>query len=393
MIAIPKGYRFSTAQAGFKYTNRDDLALLFSDVEAAGAAVFTTNRFQAAPVIVAKELLSEGAGLRGILVNAGQANACTGAQGIADCRRTLQMTAEALGVEPGSLLPASTGVIGDHLKMELWERAVPALIQNLGQKTPMDAAKAIMTTDSFPKMVWRTVQTVDGEITILGMAKGAGMICPNMATMLGFVLCDADVDPSWWQETIAQAVDKSFNAVTVDGDTSTNDCVIGLANSASRVNATGESRESLRHGLVAVCRELSYRIVQDAEGGTKVVTIRVTGGVDDRDAERAARTIGHSPLVKTAMFGQDPNWGRIVAALGRSGAAFDPDRVQIRLANILIFSHGRPVAMDRDAVFAVYLSRKDIEIHVDLREGTGHYTLLTSDLTHEYVRINAEYRT
>jgi glutamate N-acetyltransferase / amino-acid N-acetyltransferase len=389
----PKGFSFSAVPARFKYAGRNDLTLILSAGPAVGAGLFTTNRFQAAPVLVAREVIESGRTVRGIVVNAGQANACTGEQGLTNCRESLELIASRIGCDPRELLPASTGVIGDQLKMELWRDAVPALCDGLGGSTPMDAAKAIMTTDAFPKIAWKSVGAGAGEIRVLGMAKGAGMICPNMATMLAFILCDAAVEPGWWRECLARAVETSFNAVTVDGDTSTNDCLLGLANGASGVEARGETGRLLAQAVEEVCRDLSYFLVQDAEGGTKVVRIVVEGAADDAQAERVARTVGHSPLVKTAMFGKDPNWGRIVAAIGRSGADFDPDNVEVSLAGISIFRGGQPVAMDRDAVFAPYLRRGEVEVAIRLGAGQGSYVLLASDLTHEYVRINAEYRT
>jgi glutamate N-acetyltransferase / amino-acid N-acetyltransferase len=393
VIVAPKGFSFSAVPAGFKYKNRNDLVLLLSDRPATGAGVFTTNRFQAAPVLIAKESIDSLQPVRGILVNAGQANACTGEQGVENCRQTLEWVSGQVGCAPGELLPASTGVIGDQLKMDVWREAVPLLSRSMGRSTPMDAAKAIMTTDSFPKLAWRSVGEGRGVIRVLGMAKGAGMICPNMATMLAFVLCDAQVDPTWWRDCLARAAGVSFNAVSVDGDTSTNDCVLALANGASGVLVEGDLALQLAHAVEEVCRELAYFIVQDAEGGTKVVRISVEGAVSDCEAEQVARTVGHSPLVKTAMFGQDPNWGRIVAALGRSGAEFQPQRVEVLLAGIPIFGSGQPVEMDRDAVFAPFLRRGEIEVTIRLHAGKGRYELLTSDLTLDYVRINAEYRT
>jgi glutamate N-acetyltransferase / amino-acid N-acetyltransferase len=393
VIVAPKGFSFSAVPAGFKNQGRNDLVLILSDRPAVGAGVFTTNRFQAAPVLIAKESIDSLRPVRGILVNAGQANACTGEQGIENCRTTLEWVSGQIGCAPEELLPASTGVIGDQLKMDAWREAAPLLSRTLGRSTPMDAAKAIMTTDRFPKLAWRSVGTGRDQIRIAGMAKGAGMICPNMATMLAFVLCDARVDQAWWRGCLVKAVAKSFNAVTVDGDTSTNDCVLALANGASGVSAEGEKAQKLAQAVEDLCRELAYFIVQDAEGGTKVVRITVEGAVSDLEAEQVARTVGHSPLVKTAMFGQDPNWGRIVAALGRSGAGFEPERVEVMLAGIPIFRSGQPVEMDRDAVFAPYLRRGEVGVTIRLQAGEGRYELLTSDLTLDYVRINAEYRT
>lgn len=392
-MTIPSGFQFSTAQCGFKRPGRSDLGLVVSTVPAKAAGVFTTNRFQAAPVLVAREnLVKKGAGIRAIVVNSGQANACTGQMGVDNCRATLEMLS-ALGLEPSSILPASTGVIGDQLKMDLWEKGVPALRDNLGRVGLVDMARAIMTTDTFPKLAAREVELSSGTVRLAGFCKGAGMICPNMATMLGFILCDAGVEREWWQAALVRCVDKSFNAITVDGDTSTNDCVFGLAGGASGVRvADEETAQALYDAVVEVCQSLAYMVVQDAEGGTKVMRITVGGAVDDAQAELAVRAVGHSPLVKTALYGKDANWGRIAAALGRSGAEFDPAAVTIAIGGVVIFEHGRPVDLDIDALMAPVLRRQDVDIDVTLGDGPGGAVLLASDLTHEYVSINADYR-
>lgn len=389
---IPSGYRFSTAQCGFKRPGRADLGIVVSDVPAVAAGVFTTNRFQAAPVLVAMEILAaHPAGIRAIVVNSGQANACTGQEGLDKCRATLALLS-ALGLEPGEILPASTGVIGDQLKMDLWEKGVPALRDNLGRVGLVDMARAIMTTDTFPKMAVREVSLSSGTVRLAGFCKGAGMICPNMATMLGFILCDAGVDPAWWQAALARCADKSFNAITVDGDTSTNDCVLALANGTGS-KAAGADLDILEQALLDVCQDLAYMIVQDAEGGTKVMRVSVRGAASVADANLAARAVGNSPLVKTALYGRDPNWGRIVAALGRSGAVFAPDDVVVRIAGMTIFRQGTPVKADWDSLLASALRRDSVDIDVELGAGSAKTTLLASDFTEEYIKINAEYRT
>ena len=247
VIPLPKGFSFATAPAGFKHADRDDLALIASDGPAVGAGVFTQNLFQAAPVLVAKEQLKTSGGhVRAILINSGQANACTGQGGMDDCRATLALVAKATDLSPEEILPASTGVIGARLKMDKWKAAVPTLAANLGETSPVTAAKAIMTTDTFPKLAWGSLTTDAGEVRVLGMAKGSGMIAPNMATMIGVLLCDAKVGSLWWQEAVAAAADRSFNSITVDGDTSTNDCVLALANGASEVVIdSAEGRQAL----------------------------------------------------------------------------------------------------------------------------------------------------
>ncbi|MDR3640665.1 MAG: bifunctional glutamate N-acetyltransferase/amino-acid acetyltransferase ArgJ [Humidesulfovibrio sp.] len=394
MTTVPKGFRFAVAAAGFKRPDRNDLGLIVSEGPAAAAGVFTKNRFQAAPVLVCKELLSARPQARALLVNSGQANACTGAEGLANCRATLQLVAAQAGISPGEVLPTSTGVIGAQLKMDKWAAAIPQLGQSLGQASPVDVAKAMMTTDTFPKLVVKSLDLPGGEVRVLGMCKGAGMISPNMATMLGFVLTDADVDPADWRRILSHAADRSFNALTVDGDTSTNDTVLALANGASGVAARdARSLRLLRDQVTKVCQELSYRIVQDAEGGTKVAHIAVSGAKSAAQAELAARAVGNSPLVKTALFGCDPNWGRIIAALGRSGADFEPEAVVLKIGGILVFEKGQPSPEDLDALLAPSMRHQDVEISLDLGAGHGSFTLLASDLTKRYVEINADYRT
>lgn len=393
MIPVPKGYIFSVAAAGFKYKDRNDVALICSETPATAAGVFTNNKFQAAPITVCKEILEKDRKVRALLVNAGQANACTGADGIADCRFTTKAVAEAIGIESNKILPASTGVIGQRFDLKVWEKAVPELAESLGKTDAVKAAKAIMTTDTFPKLSWKKVDTKAGSIRLLGMAKGSGMISPNMATLLGFIICDAEVDPQWWQETLSSCIQKSFNCVTVDGDTSTNDCVLALANGASGVKIDSEeTRLALKKAILEICQSLSYMIIQDAEGGTKVMSISVTGAESDEDAELVARAIGNSPLVKTAIFGEDPNWGRIVAAAGRSEADFDPDLLTLSFGDIVVFEKGRPIEGDIDAVLKPLMTRQDILINVSLGDGTGRSSLLASDFTHDYVSINADYR-
>ncbi|HIW78421.1 MAG TPA: bifunctional glutamate N-acetyltransferase/amino-acid acetyltransferase ArgJ [Candidatus Bilophila faecipullorum] len=393
MSIAPQGFRFAVAAAGFRKENRPDLALLVSDVPAVAAGTFTQNRFPAAPVVVAKAMLAERPEARAVVINSGQANACTGDEGMRNCRLTLELVGRAAGLDPSAVLPASTGVIGAQLKMDLWEKAAPVLAANLGQSTPEDFASAIMTTDAFPKLSHREVALPGGVVRLVGMAKGAGMICPNMATMLSVVLCDAEVEASLWQKLLREAVDQTFNRVTVDGDTSTNDTLYGLTNGASGVAvADGESVAALSAALVSVLGDLAYMLVQDGEGASKVARIHVTGARSDADAERVARTVGHSQLVKTALYGRDANWGRIVAAVGRSGAEFEPEDVRVSLCGVELFRNGQPTDLDFDALLEEPLKRRDLPIDIILGAGPGSYTLLASDLGHEYVNVNADYR-
>lgn len=396
-VTAPKGYRFSTAIAGFRSASqgrRDDVALVVSDVPAVAAAVFTQNLFPAAPVIVAREQLSHHHGVRAVLLNAGLANACTGDQGIANCRETQALAAAAFGFTPEEVLPASTGVIGPQFDMAKWRAVMPALAKNLGSGNPESFNCGFMTTDAFPKLSERDVKLSGGTVHITGMAKGAGMICPNMATMLCVVLCDAGVPSPAWSDLVKTAVGQTFNRVTVDGDTSTNDTVYALANGCSGVTARGTvDAAALLDGLVGVFGDLAYMLVKDGEGASKVIHISVTGAASDEDAEQVARTVGNSQLVKTAFYGQDANWGRIVGAIGRSGVRLDPDQVRVCLCGVELFVRGQPTNVDVDALLGEPLKQRDVAVDISLGDGSGTYHLLASDLGHEYVNVNANYRT
>ncbi|WP_319777371.1 bifunctional glutamate N-acetyltransferase/amino-acid acetyltransferase ArgJ [Maridesulfovibrio sp.] len=393
MLTTPKGYKFAALEAGFKYKGRNDLALIISDVPAIAAAVFTKNKFQAAPVTVGKEILAESQVVRGAIINAGLANACTGAEGIDDCRESLVLAGKYLGISDRDLLPASTGVIGPRFNMDKWREAAPKLKKALTDNDPVRAAKAIMTTDKFPKLAWGEIECDGKPVRMLGMCKGAGMISPDMATMLGFITCDAEVDPLWWKDALRRCIDRSFNCITVDGDTSTNDTVMAFANGAAEVKAdTDAKRSALEALLLDICQQLSYMIVQDAEGGTKVMHISVTGAASDADAELIVRAVGNSPLVKTALFGEDPNWGRIVAAAGRSGAEFNPEELTLSFGKIVVFEKGKPVVGDLDALLEPIMRKQDIKVNISLADGDGSSMLQASDLTREYININADYR-
>ncbi|WP_077071882.1 bifunctional glutamate N-acetyltransferase/amino-acid acetyltransferase ArgJ [Mailhella massiliensis] len=401
MIQIPQGFRLGAANADFrgKHLDRNDLSLVFSTAPATAAGVFTTNLFRAAPVLVSEEHIAAcaDAGVHGVLFNSGQANACTGEQGRENCLRTLDMVSEALGragekVSSESLLPASTGVIGAQMDMDKWAAAVPALVESLGKVDLEGLARAMMTTDAFPKMAGRELSLRGGTVLLAGVAKGAGMICPNMATMLSLVMCDAKVDPAAWRDMFRRAADATFNRVSVDGDTSTNDSLYGLANGASGVTVAEEEIPVLEAALTEVLGELAYMLVKDGEGATKVMHIHVTGAACDADAEKVARTIGHSQLVKTAMFGRDPNWGRIVAAAGRAGVAFDPMALRVTLCGVELFRDGRPTDLDFDALLEEPLKAVDLPLDVVLGDGPGESRLLASDLSHGYVSLNSDYR-
>lgn len=394
MIPVPHGFSFAVAAAGLRYQDRNDLAVIYSDRPATAAGTFTTNLVQAAPVTICKEVLADHETARAVLVNAGVANACTGEEGLLNAKLSIELAGDALGLSLDEILPASTGVIGMQMNMDCWRAAAPRLADSLGKAGPMEAAQAIRTTDAFPKTAWAEIEHNGAKARILGLAKGGGMIAPNMATLLGFIMTDAQVDVAWWRQALRSAVQDSFNRITVDGDTSTNDTILALANGAGDFRIDTEpAKQALLEAMTEVCQGLAYMVAQDAEGGTKVAHIHVTGAASNHDAELAARAVGTSPLVKTALFGQDPNWGRIVCAVGRSGATFDPDRLTLHFGKILVYREGRPVAGDLDGLLAPLMRLHDIDINISLGDGPGQATILGADLGHEYVRINGDYRT
>ena len=390
---LPKGFRAGAAAANFKKAGRDDLGIIVSDTTAVLAGMFTQNLFKAAPVLVCQEILASRGTARAVLANSGQANACTGAEGLANCRATQAMVAGLSGLEADEILPLSTGVVGAHLKMDLWLDAVPKLVSNIGTRDAEGFTRAFMTTDAFPKFSMREVTLAGGTVRLTVMAKGAGMICPNMATMLCVALTDAKVARDPWQAMFGRAVEKTFNRVSVDGDTSTNDTILGLANGASGVVAESAADLALlEEALTDILGTVSHMLVMDGEGASKVIHITVTGAASDDDARTVARSVGHSQLVKTAIYGGDANWGRIVTAVGYSGAKFDPAKVSMKLCGIERFRLGCPVNEDKEEALAELLKDKDVQVEIDLGGGSGFYNFQASDLGHEYVTLNSDYR-
>lgn len=390
---LPKGFRAGAAAACFKKAGRDDLGIIVSDTTAVLAGMFTQNLFKAAPVLVCQEILATRGTARAVLANSGQANACTGDEGLANCRATQAMIAGLTGLESDEILPLSTGVVGAHLKMDLWLEAVPSLVKNIGTRDAEGFTRAFMTTDAFPKFSMREVTLAGGTVRLTVMAKGAGMICPNMATMLCVALTDAKVEREPWQAMFGRAVEKTFNRVSVDGDTSTNDTILGLANGASGVVAQSAADLALlEEALTDILGTVSHMLVMDGEGASKVIHITVTGAASDDDARTVARSVGHSQLVKTAIYGGDANWGRIVTAVGYSGAKFDPAKVSMKLCGIERFRKGCPVNEDQEDALAERLKAKDVQVEIDLGGGTGCYNFQASDLGHEYVSLNSDYR-
>jgi glutamate N-acetyltransferase/amino-acid N-acetyltransferase len=394
-VTAPRNFRAAGTSAGIKANGGLDLALLVSDAPAQAAAVFTTNLAIAAPVVVSREHLVRSAGAtRAIVVNSGCANACTGEDGVQAARAMARETARLVGCPDEQVLVASTGVIGVSLPMEKIRRGLPATFAALGSGAGDGAlaARAIMTTDPFPKEAAAQIAIGGFDVRIGGMAKGSGMIEPNMATMLGFVTTDAAVPRTLLDRALREAVDETFNAITVDGECSTNDCVMLLANGVSGAAVDDSSYPAFLAGLTAVCRELALGIVRGGEGATKLVTVTVTGGATSSDARKAAKAIANSLLVKTAIHGGDPNWGRLIAVAGRAGVAFDLSRAAVRIGPTVLFRDGRP--FDEAAPeAAAYLGGKELTVSVDLGSGNQSSTVWTCDLSADYVRINAEYRT
>jgi glutamate N-acetyltransferase/amino-acid N-acetyltransferase len=393
-VTAPAGFRAAGVVCGIKKTGALDLALVVADAPAAAAGVFTTNRALAAPVLVSREHLARSGGLaRAIVVNSGCANACTGPEGLAVARSSADFVASIVGCAPEQVLVASTGVIGVQLDLDRLRRGAGEAAKALSRAAHADAARAIMTTDKTPKSAAVSVTTPAGTFRVGGMAKGAGMIEPHMATMLGFITTDAAVAAPLLQRALREAADVTFNAITIDGDTSTNDTVFLLASGASGVQIDDAVYPAFAAALREVCGTLARAIVRGGEGATKLVAVSASGAASDSDAKRAAHTIANSLLVKTAIHGGDPNWGRLLAAAGRAGVAFDVEHASVRIGPVVLFRDGVPFD-ERAPEAAVYLAGSDLEIDVDLGAGGPHSaTVWTCDLSAEYVAINAEYRT
>ena len=392
-VTAPRGFRAAGLHCGIKASGKPDLALVACDSVATAAGLFTTNLAKAAPVLVSTAHLQAAGRARAVVTNSGCANACTGPQGLADAREMAALTAAALGCAPGDVLVASTGVIGVNLKMAALRGGIPQAAAALSSDGGGAAADAIMTTDPFPKSAAVEVTTPAGTFRVGGMAKGSGMIEPRMATMLGYLTTDAAVDPARLHRVLTEASRYTFNAITVDGEPSTNDCVFALASGASGVVIDDATEAALFAGFRAVAQELALGIVRGGEGATKLVRITASDAASDADAWTAARAIANSLLVKTAIHGADPNWGRLVAAAGRSGARFVLDRARVRIGALVLFADGRPFD-DLAPQAAAYLGGTDLEIEVGLGTGGGcTATVWTCDLSKMYVQINAEYRT
>lgn len=397
---LPQGFRWAAGAAGIRYAGRDDLALLVSDAPASAAAVFTRNGFAAPPVHVSREILQASGGtVRGVVTNAGCANAATGGQGTANARAMAGAAARAVCGADGpenEFLVCSTGTIGVQLPMEKIEPAIPGVARTLSN-TPEAFhryARAILTTDLVEKTAAASFATAAGTVRVAGCAKGSGMMQPNMATMLAYVATDARIAPDHLQTLFSRTIERTLNCVTVDGDTSTNDTAIVLASGASGVAVEPESDEEkhFEQALYEVLASLSRQLARDGEGATKLVEVVVNGAPDFQSARTVGLAVGNSPLVKTAIYGRDANWGRIACAVGNSGVPFDQGEITIRLGSLTLFSNGAPLPLDEEAALQV-LSREVVRIEVDLSRGSDTATVWTCDLTEKYIEINGSYRT
>ena len=394
-ITAVAGIRAAGLHAGIKTAAAKDVALIVTDTPASAAGVFTKNSVTAAPVLLCRDHLGDGTA-QAVIVNSGNANACTGEVGMANARRMAEATAEQLGIEANLVLVSSTGVIGQQLPMDKIENGIQATANALSSEGGADAAEAIMTTDTHPKSVAVEVEVDGVPVRIGGIAKGSGMIAPNMATMLSYLTTDARINAETLQTALNRVVDDTYNLLTVDTDRSTNDTVLilatGCAENADIVTAEEEDYEAFCEGLLFVCTELVKMLARDGEGATKLVEVVVKHAKNRDDAEKAARAVAESPLVKTAVFANDANWGRIMMAIGKSGAEFDPYQVDVWLADYQIVKNGMDAGYDEDKATALF-AQDPVRITIDLRAGDTEITMWTCDYSYDYIRINADYRT
>lgn len=386
------GFLASASSCGLKKDGKPDLSLIVSQKRAAAAGVFTTNKIKAAPVLISQERIKKGY-IRAILANTGCANACTGNQGLNDAVKTADLVAKGLDIDPSETVVASTGVIGTYLPVNLIEGAIPGLVDTLSPYGFESVAKAIMTTDSSPKISYREGTVLGKPYHLMGVAKGAGMIMPHMATMLSFLFTDISIDSHALAHILPPAVDATFNRITVDGETSTNDMALILANGLAGNGTLGrKGLELFGRNLHDVMAELAHMIAKDGEGASKTIIIEVNGAATKGDAQKAARTVANSILIKTAIFGRDANWGRIMAALGRAGIEIEERKVQLWIQGIKIVESGTMVSLEAEKVAAERMRSKEVTITIHLNQGKWKDRMVTCDLTYDYIRINADYR-
>ena len=388
------GFQFSGVSAGIKKDGKRDLGLIYSEVPARVAGLFTTNKVKAAPVQLDITRIKKGL-CQAIVVNSGNANACTGRQGLRDAKRVSSLIAKQLGIDERLVFPSSTGVIGTPLPVEKIEGGIPELMNNLSAEGWMKTVEAMMTTDTFPKIEGATCRIKGKQVKLCGMIKGAGMIRPDLATMLSFLITDANIKASLLQQMLEKAAEVSYNRITIDGETSTNDTVLLLANGKAghpilnRMDRDGEVFQSM---LLKVCQNLAESVVKDGEGATKLIEILIQGARNKEDAKQAAYAIAHSPLVKTAFFGEDANWGRILCALGYSGVQINPNRIDLFFDKVPIVKNGIGVGSKLEEKASQILKKKSFKVIVDLHQGKSQFSVLTTDLSIDYVKINASYR-
>jgi glutamate N-acetyltransferase/amino-acid N-acetyltransferase len=388
-----QGFKASAIEAGIKINGGLDLALIFSEVPAIGAALFTTNKVKAAPVILSQKHIEKGT-IRAIIANSGNANACTGIDGLNKVKQTAKLISKELGIKPDEVIVASTGVIGAPLDIDAIAQAIPRLVKSLSPKGFNRAAEAIKTTDAFSKQSLFE-GTADGKsYKIMGIGKGAGMIMPNMATMLSFIVSDININLKTLNKAIKSSARTTFNRISVDGDTSTNDMVVVMANGMAKNNELSMKNEkNFQDGLTKVMDELSTMIVRDGEGATKIVRIKVKNAFSAADALSAVKTVANSILVKTAFYGEDPNWGRIMAAIGRAGIHMKEETIDIWINEIKIVEGGLGLGIEAEKRTAEAMKKKELSIMINLNQGTYEDQMVTCDLTHNFVSMNAEYRT
>ena len=394
-ITAVQGVQAAGICTGIKKAETKDIALIYTDTPATAAGVFTTNSVTAAPVLVCRKHLSN-ATAQAIIVNSGNANACTGDLGMTNAHRMAAATADQLDIEEEEVLVASTGVIGQQLQMQVIENGIQMAAKTLSSEGGDDAAEAIMTTDTFPKSTAIEIEVGGKTVRIGGIAKGAGMIAPNMATMLSFLTTDVNINSDTLHSALTRVVDNTYNLLTVDTDRSTNDTVLilatGNAENTEIANASGRDYEAFCDGLMFVCTELVKMLARDGEGATKLVEVVIKQAKNKEDAEKTARAVAESPLVKTAVFANDANWGRIMMAIGKSGAAFDPYQVDVLLEDYPLVKNGMDAGYDEEKATQLF-DNDTVRITIDLRAGDAEITMWTCDYSYDYIRINADYRT
>ena len=393
-VAFPQGFKAAGVKAGIKKSGNLDVAVIYTEREAAVAGVFTQNAVAAAPVYVSKDAVKTGM-VHAVVANAGCANACTGEQGMKDASDMAAITAKELGCDSSDVIVASTGVIGVHLPMDKMEAGIKQAVSELSETGSQNAGNAIITTDTYSKACATEVEIGGKKVRFGAIAKGSGMIQPNMATMLCFITTDASIDSALLQEALSGITEVSFNMISVDGDMSTNDMVVVLANGAAgnaKITEKNEDYAKFYDTLLSICQGLSQRIAADGEGATKFLTIHVTGAKSFADAKTIGMSVAKSPLVKTAFFGQDPNWGRVICAVGYAGVPMDPEKTVVKFGGIPVYAHGVGAEFDEDALRKV-MAEHDIVIDIDMGAGKEEATVWSCDFSYEYVKINGEYHT